>query len=219
MGSATTQTTASAPVLAYDLPDAELLLESVQAARCLVWQPPHTCVVIGRGSHLEAEVCGDAAAADAVPLYQRPTGGCAVLLTPLMFVASFGLYTTDQLPSAEYFARFARLLIRSLESLGVRELAFRGISDIALRDRKLAGTALYRNRERVFYHAIINAGGSTELMERYLLFPPRTPDYRRNRPHSEFVTSLAEHGYAPSLAQFSAAVEREFTTELTRLPA
>ena len=206
-------------VLPYELPDARLLLPADELSRCHVWQPPRVCVVIGRGSQLESEVRCDSVTADEVPVYQRPSGGCAVVLTPDMFVASFVVRTMEQLSSKEYFTRFTHILIRALELLGVRELSFRGISDIAIGDRKLAGTALYRNRERVFYHAVINAAGATDLMERYLLHPPRTPDYRRHRPHSEFVTSLADHGASVSLAQFAAAVQREFSAELTSLVA
>jgi lipoate---protein ligase len=204
-------------LLTYNLPDAALLAQPAGSAQCLVWQPPQTCVVIGRGSKLDTEVIVEHITADAIPVFQRPSGGCAVVLTPAMFVASFVLGTEQQLPSTDYFFRFTHILIRALASLGVHDLRFRGISDIAIGDRKVAGTALYRNRERVFYHAVVNASGAVDLMERYLRHPPRLPDYRSNRPHSEFVTSLAQEGYPISCNQFRAAVEREFPAELTNL--
>ena len=90
------------------------------------------------------------------------------------------------------------------------DLSHQGISDIALRSRKVAGTAIYRNRELVFYHAIINLSGTTEAMERYLKLPPRTPDYRRGRSHAEFVTSLAEEGHSITASDVHCAVSRRF---------
>jgi len=37
-------------------------------------------------------------------------------------------------------------------------------------------------------------------MERYLRLPARQPDYRHDRAHRDFVTSLAAAGYALSMA-------------------
>ena len=54
---------------------------------------------------------------------------------------------------------------------------------------------------------IVNAAGSTSLMERYLKEPPRMPEYRKGRSHKDFVTSLAEQGYDLSIGDFRAAID------------
>ncbi len=202
----------------YSLPDAGLMHFSNGRAACLVWRPLFTAVVIGRGSKVREELCTGNILADRVPVMQRPSGGCAVVLTPEMIVVSMAVREEKQLLSSEYFRRFNEIVISALCEQRVPGLAHRGISDIAIGPKKIAGTALYRNRERVFYHAVVNESGATDLMERYLLLPPRTPDYRAGRSHSEFVTSLKAEGVVLDFNVFSLSIERAFMNEVESLP-
>lgn len=198
----------------YDFPDCALLTFDNTLARAIVWQPEFSCVVIGRGSNVDQEINIENIAADNLPVYQRPSGGCAVILTPEMLVVSFGLRAERQLSSKDYFRRFNELIIRALERQGVTSLSYRGTSDIALDEQKIAGTALYRNRERIFFHAVINLADNTELMERYLKLPPRMPDYRAGRSHHDFVTSLRAARFDVNLPAFSKDIESEFLTRI-----
>ncbi|MBU1638132.1 hypothetical protein KKC97_10755, partial [bacterium] len=162
---------------------------------------------------VNAELC----AQDNVAIVRRGTGGCAVVISPKMLVVSFALYTEQQQQSKEYFRLFNQLIISALAQQGIPSLSHQGISDIALGDKKIAGTALYRKRDLVFYHAILNLSGTTAAMERYLKLPPRTPDYRRNRSHSEFVTSLSEQGYTLNHTAFEQSLHKEFQLLLNSL--
>jgi lipoate-protein ligase A len=203
-------------VLPYDLPDADLLTSRDGQGRVCVFVPARVMVVIGKGSDPDLELRAEAIQSDGVPILQRGTGGCAVVLAPTMLVTSFALYETEQAKSADYFRDFNRMIIRTLENLGISDLEHAGISDIARHGRKIVGSALYRNRLTVFYHAVINLAGGTDLMERYLKHPPRTPDYRKNRSHVEFVTSLAAEGFAVEPEDFRKGIEAEFSNYLTR---
>lgn len=189
----------------YGLPDAEML----QAGRpyaFLVWQPARTWIVIGRGNKAADSVHLELARSDGVPVAQRPSGGEAVILTPRTLVVSAVRNTAAQHPSRHYFHSYNQAVIGALAGLGVRDLALKGISDIALGDRKIAGSSIYRNRERIFYHAVLNVAEDTALMERYLRPPRRQPDYRLGRSHAEFVTSLTAAGYPLSMPVLQAAI-------------
>jgi lipoate-protein ligase A len=179
----------------YGLPDAGLLTAG-GAYAFLVWQPERTWIIIGRGNQAADSVFLDRARADGVDVIQRPSGGEAVILTPRTLVISAVRNTADQHPSRHYFQAYNGAVIAALEGLGVSSLALRGISDIALDDRKIAGSSIYRNRERVFFHAVLNVAEDPALMERYLRPPRRQPDYRLGRGHAEFVTSLATAGHS-----------------------
>jgi lipoate---protein ligase len=194
----------------YDLPDEQLMQVSEERGRCLVFAPPETVVVIGKGSDPARELVGERIEADHVPVLRRASGGCSVVLSPEMIVASFALYGENQRRSPEYFRLFNGLIMEALNQLGVDGLEHSGTSDIALKGRKIAGTAIYRNRQLVFHHAIINSGGDTGLMERYLRIPPRLPEYRRGRSHREFVTSLKAEGHSVSVEEFTIEIERNF---------
>jgi lipoate---protein ligase len=201
----------------YDLPDEALLHVTGERARHLLFVPQRVMVVVGKGSNPSLELNTEAVLADKVPVLRRATGGCAVVLSPEMLVASFALYATAQRKSAEYFSLFNQIIIFALAGLGITGLERAGTSDIAIRGRKIAGTSLYRNRELVFYHAVINLSGGTVLMERYLKLPPRLPDYRAGRSHAEFVSSLRAEGFSASLGSICVEIENEFQRAIRRI--
>jgi len=95
----------------------------------------------------------------------------------------------------QYFEQINHCVILALTSLGVKDLAFKGISDIAIRDKKILGSSIYRRKNKVLYHAVLNISESNDKIERYIKHPSREPDYRKGRPHGEFVTSLHDQGY------------------------
>jgi len=200
-------------ILDYNLPDTELLTPDDSAGRFRLWVPQEPCVVIGNGSKSELELNAQEIDANNVPVYKRRTGGCAVVLSPEMWCLSCALYGRKQIQSKDYFVLFNKAVCDAFARAGVPGLAHRGISDIALGEKKIAGTALYRNRDMVFYHAVLNIAGDIDLISRYLLQPPREPDYRAGRSHREFVTSLAEAGFKPSREKF----EGEFAVEFVRI--
>jgi hypothetical protein len=47
-----------------------------------------------------------------------------------------------------------------------------------------------------------------------LAYPPRTPDYRVNRPHKDFVTSLRAHGFSLTIQDLRVAIEQEFNMDV-----
>lgn len=197
--------------LPYDLPDAELA-RGERGSGCMLFVPPQTMVVIGKGSDPALELRVETISEDSIPVLRRGTGGCAVILSPEMAVVSFALAHQRQRNSSEYFKSCNAVVIRALTQLGVSDLEHVGTSDIARHGRKIAGTAIYRNRDLVFYHAVINLRASTEAMERYLAPPPRMPNYRNGRTHSEFVTSLAAEGFTIDVDFLRARIETEFET-------
>lgn len=194
----------------YNLADSTLLSDNETPYRFLIWQPDNIYVIIGRSNKPDTSVFVDRAVEDGVKIRQRPTGGMAVVLSPRMLVISALTNGPTRLDSHKYFRAYNQKIVAGLESLGVRQLDCRGISDIVLNDRKIAGTSLYRNPKQVFYHAVINVAESTELLERYLRFPARVPDYRAGRSHQDFVTSLAAEGYRLADTDIQRQLAHEF---------
>ena len=91
----------------------------------------------------------------------------------------------------KFFRRYTRIMTGALERLGVKGAARRGTSDLALGDMKIAGTSLYLGSRSALFHAVVNLAEEPETIARYLRMPPREPDYRAGRSHTDFVTSLA----------------------------
>jgi lipoate---protein ligase len=65
-----------------------------------------------------------------------------------------------------------------------------GISDLAVAGKKCSGNAQQRKRTHLLHHGTLLCSFDLSQIPRYLGHPPREPDYRRRRPHLDFVTSL-----------------------------
>jgi lipoate-protein ligase A len=80
----------------------------------------------------------------------------------------------------------------------VADVTQRGVSDLALGDRKLGGSCLRRERGLAHYTTTLLVDPDLALLDRYLQHPPREPDYRAGRTHRDFVTTLRDAGWAGS---------------------
>ncbi|WP_372367256.1 biotin/lipoate A/B protein ligase family protein [Candidatus Uabimicrobium sp. HlEnr_7] len=196
--------------LEYNLPDVDMLNNEEVVFRYLLWQPQDTLVILGRSNNnVEDVVFVEQAQKDGVDIYQRPTGGQSVVISPDMLCISITEPLDAVRASKDYFFAYNQITISALKKLGIKDLGVKGISDIAIKQKKIAGTAMYRNRLRVFYHAVLNVAGDLDLFERYLKYPPKVPDYREGRSHKDFVTSLRIQGYQFSVDNIKNAIENE----------
>lgn len=177
----------------YDLPDAALFGGTGDGV--LVWQPAETIIVLGQSNTPEKSLILENVVSDSIPVTKRPTGGEAVILTPQMAVITVAREFTGLVRSRDFFMEVNGMILDLLSDLGVKNYGTRGISDITIGHGKILGSSMHRRENRLVYHAVLNIAGDPSIFERYLRHPSREPDYRRNRPHGEFVTSLKNEGY------------------------
>ena len=192
----------------YDLPDSYLYKKNIDATSVKVWIPKKTCLVLGRSNDPEGSLHIQNIISDNIPVYKRPSGGETVILTPSTVVISIVFQQANFRGGRSYFDIINNRIKILLEELGIKNVELEGISDIALNDVKILGSALYQNKEVVFYHAVLNISESAELMERYIKHPTREPDYRKNRKHREFVTSLAKEKYEVNKMELITILEK-----------
>ena len=164
-------------------------------------------VVVSRSRDPEREIVVDRCREDRVPVVVRPSGGGAVVLAPGVVAASALL----EVPEAErfpdpHFRRLCGAVADALSACGAPGLAMRGISDLALGDRKVAGSSLRIWRARLLFQVSVLVDADVDLLERYLRLPSRAPDYRRGRTHRAFVTTLREAGFTVTVPAVVAAL-------------
>ena len=181
-------------VTPYNLTDAALF--SGTGDGLLVWRPDDIYIVLGQSNTSEKSLIEENVTADRIKVTKRPTGGEAVVLTPRMAVITVAREFSERTGSKEFFREVNTMITDALEVLGVRDLGTKGISDITVGNRKILGSSMHRREGRLVYHAVLNLSENPVIFERYLRHPRREPDYRQNRPHSEFVTSLEREGYS-----------------------
>jgi len=194
----------------YDLPDSYLFENDVVKSSSIVWIPDETCIVMGRSNNPSDSIFIEDVVADSIPVYKRPSGGETVVLSNKMVVLSIAVAQTDFKNGKSYFKDYNTKIISVLESFGIRNLGYKGISDITINDLKILGSSIYQNKFVVFYHAVLNVDESVSLIDKYLKHPLREPDYRKNRNHKDFVTSLFKENYNISIDKIKKAIEIEF---------
>ncbi|MFH0760393.1 MAG: hypothetical protein V2A67_02665 [Bacteroidota bacterium] len=199
----------------YPLPDSVLIDPDAGNTVVMVWRPAETCIVLGSSNKAETAVHSEKAEADGVTIYKRPSGGQAVLLTPATLVISIRIFS-DSLDSPRiYFRKINRIILSGLTELGIVDLLEQGISDIAIGDRKILGSSIYRKKNMILYHAVLNVSESPEKISRYLKHPVREPEYRAGRDHGEFVTSLQQSGNNQDIEIIKQTLQRVLTENLS----
>jgi lipoate-protein ligase A len=191
----------------YCLPDISLL--DVDATQTfMIWQPDKTYIVLGASNRPEEALYAEKVLQDGITVMKRPSGGQTVMLTPGNLVIA-AVYPNSMQPG-KLFNTINSLIISTIEEAGIGGLSLRGISDIAIGRKKILGSAMYRNREKLLYHAVLNVSEPASTFEKYLRHPGKEPDYREGRNHTEFVTSLSEQGYAGTVASLAVSMLRLF---------
>lgn len=188
--------TASEPTVNGDL------LEQFQrtgAPVSRIYEPKETCAVLGAAGDPDTDLYLDRLALDGVPWLRRRGGGGTVVLTPGQVVLACVTEVESTFRNKEYAAQINSWFIEALARLGVHGVEQRGISDLAIREKKILGTSIYRTRLVLFYQASLLVTNDISVFTRYLAMPTRVPDYRAGRTHADFCTTLAREGYALSV--------------------
>ncbi len=160
-----------------------------------VYEPREVLAVIGAAGKPERDVKLERLAADGVPVRQRRGGGGAVVLSPGQVVIALVSAVSSPFANREYAQSINGWVIEALAAVGVRGIEQRGITDLAIRERKILGTSIYRTRLVLFYQASLLVSNDLALFSRYLAPPYRAPDYRQGRDHEAFCTTLVREGY------------------------
>jgi lipoate-protein ligase A len=66
-----------------------------------------------------------------------------------------------------------------------------GQTDLAIGGRKISGNAQRRKRRAILFHGTFLLRFDLPMMEGFLPLPSRQPEYRRDRPHQDFLANLA----------------------------
>ncbi len=174
----------------------EVLLDSAERGRageCLrFWECPVPFVVLGVSQKVHEEVCEDACQRDGVPILRRCSAGGCVLQGPGSLNFSLVL-SYERGPALRNIREsYCYILCRiraSLESRGV-QVSLEGISDLAIKGRKVSGNAQKRRRSFVLHHGSALYRVDALAMGRYLKEPRDRPAYRGSRLHDSFVSVL-----------------------------
>lgn len=166
-----------------------------------------TSIVLGYSGKIAELVDVAALQERPVHLVRRYTGGGTVIVDPSTLFASFIMNSQDvpSLPYPRDIMRwsegiygpvFDRLCRGSSSSSSTATSPAAGFAlrenDYVLGQHKIGGNAQTITKHRWVHHTSFLWDFDPELM-RYLQLPKRRPEYRQDRPHRSFLTSIRNH--------------------------
>jgi lipoate---protein ligase len=189
------------PSAAENLAADEALLDWYEAGdgdeMLLFWEPREVFVVVGYANKIATEVNVATCAAKKIPIFRRCSGGGTVVQMPGGLNYSLILQITESGPTRsvssanQFIMEKNRAAIVSLNSqLSTLNVSVRGHTDLCLGDLKFAGNSQRRRKNFLLFHGTLLLDCNLALVSELLLMPSLQPDYRANRPHSDFVANL-----------------------------
>jgi len=155
------------------------------------WEPHQHFVVLGYANKVATEVDVPACAEARVPILRRCSGGGTVLQGPGCLNYALVLRIDDRmrgigLANLAIMTRHQQALTQALS----QTVVVKGVTDLTLAERKFSGNSQRRRQHFLLFHGTFLLYLDLALIERCLLPPTRQPDYRKDRPHTDFLVNL-----------------------------
>jgi lipoate---protein ligase len=157
------------------------------------WEAKEYFVVLGYGKQLAAEVYDEECARLKIPILRRASGGGTVLQGPgcLNYTLVLPIDAAEELGSITgtnvYIMQRTHAAIATLVH---EEVRVQGYTDLTWNGLKFSGNAQRRKRRCLLFHGSFLLNFDLDLVSQTLKPPAQQPEYRNQRPHSEFITNL-----------------------------
>lgn len=158
-----------------------------------VWRMDRLAVAMGSGGKINEEVHYALCHREGIEVQRRSSGGGTVVVGPGCLLYTVVLDTERNPELGTISGSYEEILNPLAASLSApdRLVTRKGISDLALEDLKISGSAQQRKRRFILHHGTVLLGMDLEQITRLLPLPPRQPDYRLGRDHASFTTNLS----------------------------
>ena len=159
-----------------------------------IWEPQAPIVVLGRSSPFSTEVNHEFCQQHSIPIIRRSSGGQTVVTDRgcLMYCVLLDYRIRPQLRMLEQAHAFVIKRVQAaLGSIGIHA-KMNGTSDLTLgeQQKKFSGNAMRAKRNWMIYHGTLLCDMNLDMIFDCSGKPLREPEYRRERSHREFLTTL-----------------------------
>lgn len=157
-----------------------------------VWKMDSLAVAMGSGGKINEEVHYAVCRREQVEVQRRSSGGGTVVVGPGCLLYTVVLDSDLDLTIGTIAGSYERILdpLAMALSRPDKKVSRRGISDLAVGEMKVSGSAQQRKRRFVLHHGTLLLHMDLSHLARLLPQPPRQPDYRLDRDHTSFTTNL-----------------------------
>ncbi|MGK5595693.1 MAG: lipoyl protein ligase domain-containing protein [Parachlamydiaceae bacterium] len=164
----------------------EALLRTGKENWCLVNAGSPPAIVMGVSAKPDLVVNSLVYQQNPVPVIRRFSGGGTVFIDEQTLFVTFILNGTSYPEKVlEWTHQFYRPIFSSFP-FSVRE------NDYTIGEKKFGGNAQYFRKDRFLHHTSFLFDYRESNMH-YLLFPPKTPEYRQGRSHQDFLIRLSHY--------------------------
>jgi lipoate-protein ligase A len=158
------------------------------------WESSKIFIVMGLIGRADIDVNSSHIQEDNILVLRRSSGGGTVLQGPgcLNFTLVLSKQKHPQLNDLRRsYEWISTKIIEALRQAGL-EAYFRPPSDLATgpEEKKFSGNAQRRRKLYILHHGTILYKFDLSLISRYLNMPREIPEYRKHRPHTDFVTNI-----------------------------
>ena len=181
----------------------EALLRLDDRNFCIINEGSAPAIVMGISGKPEELINHQKLSHNPIPIIRRYSGGGTVVVDEgtlfISFLCQKDLH--DFTPYPEPIMRWSEEIYK--EVLAVPNFHLRE-NDYVIGEKKVGGNAQYLRKDRWLHHTTFLWDYKKEHMD-LLLHPKRTPSYRQDRSHEDFLARLSEH--VPSKEQFISALK------------
>jgi lipoate-protein ligase A len=172
---------------------------SVNLPFVYAYEQSMTEVVHGPSCKVENEINIANCTKNNVPIIARRGGGGTVVLSEGMCILLIVGEKNDH-STLDIYKQIHDAVINVVSDLCDKTIEQSGISDLAIDGQKILGSSLYLGNHPplYYYQSSLMVSSDLDLLETYLFHPPREPDYRQNRSHKSFCTTLQKSGFTVS---------------------
>ncbi len=156
------------------------------------WESRDYAVVLGLSNKKEEHAFIERCQKDGVAIIKRSSGGGSVLQGPGCI--NYAVYLNyDDFPICKNLNSTSDFVLstvcKALHTCG-RDAQIKGISDIAIGDKKCIGHAQRRLKHACLFHGSMLNTFDMSKISAYLKYPPKYPEYRKKRNHDDFLCNL-----------------------------
>jgi len=160
------------------------------------WESPEHFVVVGYANKIATEVNVANCEAKQIPILRRCSGGGTVLQGRGCLNYALILRITEKSPLAnitsanKFIMERNREAIQSLVQSPKSKVEVCGCTDLVIGDKKFSGNSQRRRKNFLLFHGTFLLNFDLHLVGECLQTPSKQPDYRSDRSHDNFLTTL-----------------------------
>ncbi len=167
------------------------LLDSDQNNWCIINEGTSDAIVLGVNSKQQEHINLYLSTKNNINIIRRFSGGGTVFVDKDTIFITF-IFSKNEDSSLIYPEPIMRFLEKFyIEAFQIKDFKLLD-NDFVIKNKKCGGNAQYIKKNRWLHHTSF-LWNYTPVNMNYLLYPPKTPEYRKSRSHEDFLEPLSKH--------------------------